>query len=307
MRVMSANRFERFFRIEARLNVDKTDLKRHNEFINHKIYDLLVRAEAAAKANGRDIIQPFDLPITKGLQERVHEFRLLDQDVELQPVLDDVVALPPLDLACAADTEARLPEIAGGLSLALARTFKIIDPDLENPSPSTGSARSASSTSCCEEHDQHVRLEAWDGAPVPVLCPALRRPSSRFAGGDARVAEVDRLGLLEIELHIQELQQVAQRDDADHPIALGHQQPGVLGAGHERQHLHGIHLRTDRGGLRARLHDLRDGGGGPPFARQSLDVIHADAADQASVVDHREHVVVMAIDVIVDQLGDGDA
>lgn len=115
------------------LNVDKTDLKRHNEFINHKIYDLLVRAEAAAKANGRDIIQPFDLPITKGLQERVHEFRLLDQDVELQPVLDDVIALPPLDLACAADTEARLPEIAGGLSLALARTFKIIDPDLKNP------------------------------------------------------------------------------------------------------------------------------------------------------------------------------
>jgi Domain of unknown function (DUF1931) len=44
-----------------------------------------------------------------------------------------VVALPPLDLACAEDTEARLPEIAGGLSLALARTFKIIDPEVENP------------------------------------------------------------------------------------------------------------------------------------------------------------------------------
>jgi Domain of unknown function (DUF1931) len=31
--------------------------------------------------------------------------------------------------ACAA----RLPEIAGALSLALARTFKIIDPDFKNP------------------------------------------------------------------------------------------------------------------------------------------------------------------------------
>jgi Domain of unknown function (DUF1931)/Thioredoxin len=31
------------------------------------------------------------------------------------------------------ETEARLPEIAGGLSLALARMFKIIDPDLKNP------------------------------------------------------------------------------------------------------------------------------------------------------------------------------
>jgi Domain of unknown function (DUF1931) len=42
-------------------------------------------------------------------------------------------ALPPLDLACSVETEARLPEIAGALSLALARTFKIIDPDFKNP------------------------------------------------------------------------------------------------------------------------------------------------------------------------------
>jgi Domain of unknown function (DUF1931) len=133
MRVMSASKFERFFRLEAGLNVDRSDLKRHNEFVNRKISDLLIRAEATAKANGRDVIQPFDLPITKGLQERVHEYRLLDEDLDLQFVLDDVVALPPLDLACAEDTEARLPEIAGGLSVALARTFKIIDPDLKNP------------------------------------------------------------------------------------------------------------------------------------------------------------------------------
>jgi hypothetical protein len=133
MRVMSASKFERFFRVEAGLNVDKSDLKRHNEFVNRKISDLLIRAEATAKANGRDVIQPFDLPITKGLQERIHEFRLLDKDIELQPVLDDVLALPPLDLASAEETEARLPEVAGGLSVALARTFKIIDPDLKNP------------------------------------------------------------------------------------------------------------------------------------------------------------------------------
>ena len=43
------------------------------------------------------------------------------------------MARPPLDLAYGVETEARLPEVAGGLSLALARTFKIIDPDLKNP------------------------------------------------------------------------------------------------------------------------------------------------------------------------------
>jgi hypothetical protein len=68
-------RFERFFRVAARLDVDKQDFKRYREFVNRKVYDLLIRAEATAKANGRNIIAPFDLRITKGLQECIHAFR----------------------------------------------------------------------------------------------------------------------------------------------------------------------------------------------------------------------------------------
>src|SRR6202045_2026674 len=131
--VMGVARFERFFRTAGRLDVDKQDLKRYSEFINHKVYDLLLRGEAAAKANGRDIIEPFDLPITKGLQESIHAFREIDEKIELQPILDYLTARPPLDLAYSDATEARLPAIAGGLSVALARTFKILDPDLKNP------------------------------------------------------------------------------------------------------------------------------------------------------------------------------
>jgi len=130
---MGVAKFERFFRIAARLDVDKQDLKRYSEFINHKIYDLLLRGEAAAKANGRDIIEPFDLPITKGLQESIHVFREIDEKIELQPILDYLTARPPLDRAYSAATEAELPAVAGGLSVALARAFKIIDPDLKNP------------------------------------------------------------------------------------------------------------------------------------------------------------------------------
>jgi hypothetical protein len=44
--------------------VDKQDLKRFSEFVNHKVYDLLVCGVAVAKANGRNIIAPFDLPVT---------------------------------------------------------------------------------------------------------------------------------------------------------------------------------------------------------------------------------------------------
>lgn len=131
--VMGVAKFERLFRTAARLDVDKQDLRRYSDFINHKVYDLLLRGEADAKANGRDIIQPFDLPITKGLQESIHAFRELDEKIELKPILDQITALPPLDLAVSVETEARLPRIVGGLSVALARSFKIIDPDLKNP------------------------------------------------------------------------------------------------------------------------------------------------------------------------------
>jgi uncharacterized protein DUF1931 len=131
--VMGVAKFERLFRTASRLDVDKQDLRRYSDFINQKVYDLLLRGEAAAKANGRDIIQPFDLPITKGLQESIHAFRELDEKIELKPILDQITALPPLDLAVSVETEARLPTIVGGLSVALACSFKIIDPKLKNP------------------------------------------------------------------------------------------------------------------------------------------------------------------------------
>jgi hypothetical protein len=107
--------------------------KCYSDFINRKVYDLLVPGEAAAKANDRVFIEPFDLPITKGLQESIHEFRKMDEQIELQPILAHLTPRPPHDLAYGEDTESRLPEVVGGLSEALARTFKIIDGNLKNP------------------------------------------------------------------------------------------------------------------------------------------------------------------------------
>jgi Domain of unknown function (DUF1931) len=133
MPVMGVARFERFFRLAAGLDVDKDDLKRYGDFVDQKLYDLLLVGQAAAKANGRDVVQPSDLPITKGLQERIHEFGQLDEEVELQPILDQLAARPPLDLSLGEEVEARLPAIVGGLSVALAQTFRIIDPGLKNP------------------------------------------------------------------------------------------------------------------------------------------------------------------------------
>jgi Domain of unknown function (DUF1931) len=134
MGVMGIPRFERFFRAAAEVDVDKDDLKRFSDFVFVQIYDMLLRAQANAKANIRDVIEPWDLPITNGLQERIHEFEMLDQDIEVAPFLAHFAAQPQLDVSISDETTRQIPRVAGGLSVALARSFKIIDPKLVNPS-----------------------------------------------------------------------------------------------------------------------------------------------------------------------------
>ena len=133
MPVRNIAKVERFFRASSGLDIDKSDVKRYEDFVNRKIGDLLIRAQAVAKANDRDIVMPFDLPISKGLQESIQAFRDIDGDIGLEPVLDDFVARPQLDVACSDEVDGIIGEIAGGLSIALARSFKIIEPDLKNP------------------------------------------------------------------------------------------------------------------------------------------------------------------------------
>jgi hypothetical protein len=130
---IGVSNFERFFRAAASLDVDKDDLRRYEDFVNRKVRDLLLISRAAARAYGRDVLEPWDLPITKGLQETIHDFRGMDEAAEVRPMLEQIVAIPPQELAYSEETEGRLPEIAGGLSLALARAFKIIEPRLKNP------------------------------------------------------------------------------------------------------------------------------------------------------------------------------
>jgi hypothetical protein len=131
---MGIPEFERFFREAASLDVDKDDLKRFSDFIHQKIADMLVIALARANANGRDVIDEPDLPITKGLQERIHEYRKLGQNVDVGPFLERMATWPQLDLALSEDVRDELPNVAGGLGVALAKSFKILDTGLKNPS-----------------------------------------------------------------------------------------------------------------------------------------------------------------------------
>src|SRR6202012_5798066 len=122
--VIGFTKFERLFRAAAEVSVARNDMQAYLDFVNEVIYDLLIIAQATAKANVRDVIDPWDLPLTKGLQESMHEFRRLDEEIELSGILESLAARPPLDMALDDETQARLPLIFGGISVALARTFK---------------------------------------------------------------------------------------------------------------------------------------------------------------------------------------
>ena len=132
-RVEGTHQIERFFRAAAGLEVDKEDLRRYYNFVDQKVADLLLVAQHTAKANERVRVELRDLPITKGLQESIHAFEALDLDLGLERILERNVPEPPFDLPYSDEVDARLPVIAGGLSLAVARTFKIIDPQSKHP------------------------------------------------------------------------------------------------------------------------------------------------------------------------------
>ena len=85
MQVMGFAKFERFFPAAGGVDVDRDDIKRSLDFVNDALYDLLLIGQATAKANVRDVILPWDLPVTKGLQESVHAFERLEERSNCAP------------------------------------------------------------------------------------------------------------------------------------------------------------------------------------------------------------------------------
>ena len=125
---------QRFFREAGGVDVDKVDLDRYRAFVDEKVDDIAVAGRDSARWNGRDVIAPQDLPITKGLQERMREFGKLDTADDLRQWLGQTLRRPPADVTFGEETEGVLTDVFGGISVALARSFRIVDPDVKSPS-----------------------------------------------------------------------------------------------------------------------------------------------------------------------------
>jgi len=133
MKIAGVKKFEKLFRRVGSMDVDKNDIVRLNDFINRAIYRLLETGMQRAKLNGRDVLWYNDLPITQGLESNIEEFRQIDEELDLSEILETIAGLPPLPLAIGEDIEKELPNIAGGITIALIKSFKIINPKKKNP------------------------------------------------------------------------------------------------------------------------------------------------------------------------------
>lgn len=133
MTVMDVSTFQRLFRDAAGLEVDGSDLPRCNAVVTRTLYRMLLAAQATAATYHRYIIEPGDLPITQGLQENIDRFTMLAQRLDLERILAQLATYRPLDRIPATETTSRFPDIVGGLTMALARTLTLIDPQMTHP------------------------------------------------------------------------------------------------------------------------------------------------------------------------------
>jgi len=121
------------FRAAARFDVNKEYLKRYYaDFSNRKIRDLLISGEAVART--RMVVTSSSLLIfrsPKVMQEKHRQVQGSRRNRRKEANPESSFARPPIDLDLSEKTEAELYVVASGI--ALARTFKMIDPHLNNP------------------------------------------------------------------------------------------------------------------------------------------------------------------------------
>jgi len=127
MAVVGFTKLEALFRKAASLDIHKGHAKEITDIVEKKLHDLLLAAERNANINGRDVIWESDLPITKGLQESIIEFKKLDEELNVDDILQFLSSIPPLKYPLVADLENKILEITGALLLVIARVMKQID------------------------------------------------------------------------------------------------------------------------------------------------------------------------------------
>ena len=123
-RVVGFKKLETVFKKAAGIELDKSKADKITDIVEKKFHDLLLVGVEKAGYNGRDIIMEADMPVTKGFEQSLREFKKLEEEVDLQDVLAYLEKIPPLKYPISAELETKLPEYIGALMLIIARVLK---------------------------------------------------------------------------------------------------------------------------------------------------------------------------------------
>jgi hypothetical protein len=135
--VFGANRLEELVRRAAEINLDKSDLKRLSDFVGDKLYDLLITGVRHADYNNRDLIMVPDLPLTTGLRESMQNFELYEEQLEIEPILEQLATYPMLEHEPSQEVLDLLPQLVGTLIMVTVQMMTVVDPGVSNPDAET--------------------------------------------------------------------------------------------------------------------------------------------------------------------------
>ena len=135
--IFGANRLDELVRRMSALTLDSNDLDRLKEFVDEKVYDLLLVGVQNASYNNRDLIMERDLPLTRGLRESMEDFALYEEELDVEPILEQLATRPLLEREPSEKVIDLLPELFGTLMMVTVQLMSIVDPDVSNPDTET--------------------------------------------------------------------------------------------------------------------------------------------------------------------------
>ena len=130
--VMGAQRLEELARRGSDLTLYKNDLAQLSDLASRKLNDLLIIGARNASYNGHDLVVAPDLPLTKGLLQSMDDLSLYLEEIELEPILEQLATYPPLDRQLSEEVVQMLPELVGTIILVTVKFVVTVYPDMSN-------------------------------------------------------------------------------------------------------------------------------------------------------------------------------
>lgn len=137
-RIVGYSRLEGLYRMFLGLDLDKSKAELIIELSSKKLEDLFRVGLERAYIRGSDVVEYYDLPITKGLQETIEWYRrererLQDPRLELGPIVDYLVSRVK-GLAIGETVRDNLQDLTAAVLLLIGMVIKLVDPGTRKPS-----------------------------------------------------------------------------------------------------------------------------------------------------------------------------